>query len=130
MVPGEAGRKSASEPKEMTDRVDFYTIYIKEIHPTDGWQVRDNEVDGVLFRQHQSMEERVDVGQACMLKMALEMPAAVDEMDDAVARAYAAMPERLYLIDTDGCVAYKGGMGPMFFRPDEWEAAIAETVGA
>ena len=26
MVPGEAGRKSASEPKEMTDRVDFYTV--------------------------------------------------------------------------------------------------------
>jgi len=37
----------------------------------------------VLFRQHRSMEERVEVGQACMIKMALEMPALVDEMDDA-----------------------------------------------
>ena len=26
MVPGEAGRKLASEPKEMTDRVDFYSV--------------------------------------------------------------------------------------------------------
>ena len=26
VVPGETGRKSASEPKEMTDRVDFYTV--------------------------------------------------------------------------------------------------------
>ena len=105
-------------------------IYIKEIHPTDGWQVQDNESDGVLYRQHQSMDERVEVGQACMLKMALEMPAAVDEMDDAVARAYAAMPERLYLIGTDGRIAYKGGMGPMFFRPVEWEAALEAMVGA
>jgi hypothetical protein len=70
------------------------------------------------------MEERVEVGRACMVKMALEMPAAVDEMDDAVAKAYGAMPERLYLIGEDGRVAYKGGVGPMFFRPAEWEQAI------
>ena len=86
--------------------------------------MKENEQDAVLYRQHRSMEERVEVGEACMVKMALEMPAVVDEMDDAVAKAYAAMPERLYLIGRDGEVAYKGGMGPMFFRPDEWEAAI------
>lgn len=70
------------------------------------------------------MEERVEVGEACMLKLALEPPALVDEMNDEVAKAYAAMPERLYLIGRDGRVAYKGGMGPMFFRPLEWEDAI------
>jgi len=86
--------------------------------------VKENEQDAVLHRQHQSMDERVEVGQACMLKMALEMPAVVDEMDDAVAKAYAAMPERLYLVGTDGRVAYKGGIGPMFFRPEEWGQAI------
>jgi len=86
--------------------------------------VKENEQDAVLFRQHQSLDERVEVGQACMLKMALEIPALVDEMDDAVAKAYAAMPERLYLIGSDGNVAYKGGVGPMFFRPDEWEQQI------
>jgi len=91
--------------------------------------VKENEQDAVLFRQHRSMEERVEVGQACMLKMALEMPAVVDEMDDRVAKAYAAMPERLYVIAEDGSVAFKGGMGPMFFRPDEWEQALEELVG-
>jgi predicted nucleic acid-binding protein len=103
-------------------------VYIKEIHPTDGWQVQENEQDGVLFRQHQSMDERIEVGEACMIKMALEMPALVDEMDDAVAKAYAALPERLYLIGRDGTVAYKGGMGPMFFRPAEWEQAIDQYL--
>ncbi len=110
------------------ERVDFYVVYIKEIHPTDGWQVPTNERDGVLHRQHQSMEERVEVGQTCMLKLSLELPALVDEMDDAVAKAYAAMPERLYVIGTDGRIAYKGGMGPMSFDPDEWERAIARTL--
>jgi hypothetical protein len=49
-------------------------------------------------------------------------------MDDAVADAYAGMPERLYLIGSDGRVAYKGGQGPMFFRPEEWERAISEHL--
>ncbi len=82
----------------------------------------------MLFRQHQSMEERVEVGSACMLKLGLELPALVDEMDDTVATAYAAMPERLYLIGRDGRIAYKSGVGPMFFRPAEWEDAIASHL--
>ncbi len=86
--------------------------------------MKENEADGVLFGTHESMEERVEVGQTCMLKLALEMPAVADEMDDAVAQAYAGLPERLYLIGVDGEVAYKGGMGPMFFKPTEWEEAI------
>ena len=89
-----------------------------------------NERDAVLFRQHRSMEERVEVARQCMVKTALDMPAAVDEMDDAVALRYAAMPERLSLVDRDGRVAYKGGIGPMFFRPDEWEAAIERYLEA
>ena len=99
-------------------------MYITEIHSTDGWQVKENEQDGVLIRQHESMEERVEVGQTCMVKLALEMPAVADEMDDAVAKKYAGLPERLYLIGRDGKVAYKGGLGPMFFKPSEWEEAI------
>lgn len=90
----------------------------------------ENESDAVLVRQHRSMQERVEVGEACMVKLALEMPAVVDEMDDAVAKAWAALPERLYLVGADGRIAYKGGVGPMFFRPDEWEQAIASHLAA
>jgi hypothetical protein len=86
--------------------------------------VDENLEDGVLVSQHRSFDERVEVGQTCMIKMALEMPALVDAMNDQVAADYAAMPERLYLIDRGGKVAYQGGMGPMFFRPAEWEEAI------
>ncbi len=92
--------------------------------------MNENLEDEVLVRQPTSFGERVEVGQTCMLKMALEMPALVDEMDDAVAAAYAAMPERLYLVGRDGRIAYQGGMGPMFFRPAEWEEAIAAHLSA
>jgi len=40
------------------------------------------------------------------------------------------MPERLYVIGKHGRIAYQGGMGPMFFRPDEWEGPIARTLSA
>ena len=43
----------------------------------------------------------------------------VDEMDDAVNEAYAAMPTRLYLIGLDGRVVYAGGPGPFGFKPGE-----------
>ncbi len=58
-----------------------------------------------------------------MIEFALEMPALVDEMDDSVSTAYGAIPERLYAIDRDGKVAYKGGMGVMFFKPLKRKAA-------
>jgi hypothetical protein len=92
--------------------------------------VKENEQDAVLFRAHQSMEERVEVGQACMIKLALEMPALVDKMDNGVATAYGAIPERLYVIGRDGKVAYKGGQGPMFFKPIEWREAIGTCLDA
>ena len=103
-------------------------MYIKEIHPSDGWQLPSNEREGVVHRQHQSLEERVEVGQTCMLALSLELPALVDEMDDAVAEAYGAMPERLYVIDSGGRIAYKGGLGPILFDPDEWERAITRVL--
>ena len=34
------------------------------------------------------------------------------------------MPDRLYLIDRDGRIAYKGGRGPMGFKPGELEQSV------
>jgi peroxiredoxin len=43
----------------------------------------------------------------------------VDRMDDAANEVYAGWPERLYVIDTSGKVAYKGKTGPFGYAPDE-----------
>lgn len=42
----------------------------------------------------------------------------------------ASPPERLYLIDRDGKVEYKGGIGAMYFKPSEWEEAIVAYLDA
>jgi hypothetical protein len=111
-------------------QVEFFVIYVQEAHPTDGWQVDSNVAEGVLFRQHQSYEERESVAATCSLDLHLALPILVEELDNAIDEAYGAAPERLYLIGMDGRVAYHGGAGPHFFDLDAWEHAIAASVSA
>ncbi len=53
----------------------------------------------------------------------------VDEMDDMVNKAYAAMPTRLYLVGLDGRVVYASGLGPYGFKPAELGEAIKGYLG-
>lgn len=52
------------------------------------------------------------------------MPLLVDTIDDRVGHAYSGMPDRLYLIDKQGKVAYRGGRGPFGFKPGELEQSL------
>jgi hypothetical protein len=38
------------------------------------------------------------------------------------------MPARLYVIDSKGKVAYKGGRGPFGFKPGEMEQALVMSL--
>ena len=52
----------------------------------------------------------------------------MDEIHDPVMMAYAAWPDRLYLIDMEGKVAYAGGIGPSGFKPIELQQAIVNLL--
>src|SRR5262245_50693874 len=52
------------------------------------------------------------------------MPMVVDTLDDRVGHAYSGMPDRLYVIDKGGRVAYQGGRGPFGFKAGEMEQAL------
>ena len=71
-----------------------------------------------------TIEERRAVAGRCEESLQYGIHTYVDEMDDAVNRAYAAWPTRLYLIGLEGKVIYHGGLGPFGFRPKELGAAI------
>lgn len=114
--------------RQFRNQVEFFVVYVQEAHPTDGWQTESNVAEGILYRQHQSLDEREEVAHACSLDLQISIPILVEEMDNAIDEAYGAAPERLYVIDTDGRVAYKGGAGPHFFDLDEWEQAIEACV--
>lgn len=83
----------------------------------------------VVFDQPTQVEERAEIAAACRLDLHFEMPMLLDRMTNEVDAAYAALPERLYVIDREGRIAYRGDMGPWGFDPESWERAIeAETA--
>jgi hypothetical protein len=49
-------------------------------------------------------------------------------MQDTTSRAYAAFPDRLYLVGKDGKLVYTGGKGPRGFKPDELEDALRSEL--
>ena len=53
----------------------------------------------------------------------------VDDMQDTVNQLYRAWPERIYVIDRDGLIFYKGGIGPFFFKVREAEKALQKLLG-
>ena len=50
-------------------------------------------------------------------------------MNNAANDAYAAWPERLYIISENGTIAYRGGMGPFNYKPAEVRAWLAARYG-
>ncbi len=56
------------------------------------------------------------------------MPVLVDAMDDAVSNAFAAWPERIYVIDANERIAFAGGPGPFEFDPDAAAFVLDELL--
>jgi len=123
--PFRAGLASVQEVyRRHRERVAFLMIYIREAHPEEGWVLARNRRLGIAIADPTSFEERATVARSCAARMELEMPVLVDELGNEVARQYGGWPMRLYLIDRDGRVAYRGADGPFGFKPAELEAAI------
>ena len=104
---------------EHQEKVELVYVYIKEAHPSDEWQMDYNLEDGVVFRQPRTDAERLVRARAFVSKMGVEGLTLVDDIRNTANACYSAWPERLYVIGTDGRIAYKGGMGPFKFDPDE-----------
>lgn len=114
--------------RKYADRAAFYVVYIQEAHPVDLWQSGSNLRDQVLVNSTKTFEQRAGVAGTCLLRLAIKLPAVIDRPDDAVERAYTGWPDRLYLIDADGKVAYKSAAGPFGFKPEQLEAALRRTL--
>jgi hypothetical protein len=109
--------------------VQFYVVYIREAHAVDSRSPSGGGANPIL-EDPRTLAERREVADVCITKLALgDFPALVDELDDAVSTAYAAWPDRLYLVDVDGRIAYHGGRGPFGFDADELGRAIVDLLG-
>jgi hypothetical protein len=122
--------------EQYCDRVQFLSIYIREAHPIDGWHFGwlmklIMKMGGYKTREAydpMTIEERRAIAGQCETSLAYGIRTYVDDMDDAVNKAYAAHPTRLYLVGLDGHVVYAGGLGPWGFKPSELKTAIDDYL--
>ena len=74
--------------------------------------------------QPKDYKTRSDVAGRCVADLKLTMPVLVDDMQDSVAKAYNAMPDRLFILGADAKIAYRGNRGPKGFDVDEMAKAL------
>ncbi len=95
-----------------------------EAHPIDAWTDDDNEKAKIVVASARSEAERCATAETCVTKLSVQIPPVIDDLNNSTEIAYTGWPDRLYVIDAEGRVAYKSRPGPYGFKPDE----VAQTL--
>ena len=111
-------------------QVEFLVVYIREAHPEAGGVVTPNRSDDIRISDPTTTAARTEVATTCALRLQITMPVVVDEIDDEIASAYGALPDRLYLIQRGGSIEFQGDAGPWGFKPDALESAIVAITNS
>lgn len=114
--------------KRYRDRAVFQTVYIREAHPLDEWQMDSNVKEDVCYKQPRSLSDRVAIANDFVKRFHYTIPLAVDTMGDECEKVYAGWPERFYIIDAKGTIVYKGEPGPFGYHPEEVEAWLDRNL--
>ena len=104
-------------------------VYIKEAHTEDGRQSKRNVREGILVNQPKTQDDRDELAQTCVDELDIHFPAVVDDMGNATEKAYGALPDRLFVVDAKGHIAYRGDKGPKGFNPDQAEKTLRRLLG-
>jgi iodothyronine deiodinase-like protein len=91
--------------------------------------MKSNVKEDVCYAQPKTIEQRIAIGNDFTKKYKYNVPFGIDEMSNAANDAYAAWPERLYIVDESGRIAYKGGNGPFNYDPKEVRAWLSARYG-
>jgi len=92
--------------------------------------MKSNLKDDVCYAQPKNLAQRVAIANDFVARFKYPMPFGIDDMSNAANDTYAAWPERLYILDESGHIAYRGGMGPFKYNPAEVREWLAGKFGA
>ncbi len=87
-----------------------------------------NIKDKVVFANPKNEDERTIVAGQCVRKLGIKIPAVLDEFGNSTEANYTACPDRLYLVDGHGRVAYKSKPGPFGFKSAQLESALSALL--
>ncbi len=113
------------------DVAGIYIVYISEAHAADD-RFPVPYATNLNIKEHTTYGERCDVAKRLVADKKLTIPCLIDEIDNGVADAYQALPDRVYLIRKDGTLAIAGNRGPWGFKPaldaaEDWLAKYKAT---
>lgn len=87
-----------------------------------------NKRVNINVAQPKTIAERTLAAVHCCESLNVALPLLVDSIDAAVGCIYSSFPDRLYLIDREGRMAYKGGCGLFGYKPREWEQTLIRLL--
>lgn len=105
-------------------------VYIAEAHAIDSKMPGGIRRGEPVVQDPITDKERREVATVCQGALDMSpLKMLLDNMKNTTSLAYAAHPDRLYLVGMDGKLAFVGGPGPRSFDPDELEDAIHKELG-
>ena len=87
-----------------------------------------NGDEGILYDTPGTDGARAAIASVCMRRYQFPFRMVLDTIDDATEANYVAEPDRLYVVDTDGNVAWKSDLGPFYFDLESWYSALRKEV--
>jgi hypothetical protein len=88
--------------------------------------MQSNIKDRVVFATPKNQAERAALASTCVRKLGIKFPAVLDEFGNSTEHAYTGWPDRIYLIDSQGRIAYKSKPGPFGFSANLLGTALAD----
>ena len=112
--------------EDYKDLAAFRIVYISEAHAVDDARPIEMAKAKNIF-EHQNFGQRCSTAEMMMADEQISIPCIIDNMDNAVEKAYKALPDRLYIVRKDGRLAIASSRGPRGFKPaveqtQEWLA--------
>ena len=102
--------------KDFGDIAEFRLVYIREAHPIDSRRP-------APYAEEKGIHDATTFGERCALALDLlddknlTISTIVDDMDNSVNEAYSAFPDRIFVVDIDGKIAFAADRGPWGFAP-------------
>ncbi|MCP4072704.1 MAG: hypothetical protein GY742_13365 [Hyphomicrobiales bacterium] len=118
--------------KLYASQVSCICIYVREAHASDEWALDMKEKLGISYPKPQTVKERIIIAKRAKDEL-MEADALVyvdGPQENAVNKAYSAVPIRICVIDVKGDLVFRTeGSGPFGYKPEELTSFLEEMLG-
>lgn len=94
-----AGVESLHEKYKDKD-VEFFVVYSREPHAEERRYFK-------KYKQHTSYEHKKEYACELVQTFGMKVPVLIDDLDEAVVKAFGRMPNMTFVVDKEGKIAYK-----------------------